>query len=305
MKLLGFRSNKIWKKVISIAYLFFWGLIFLVIMTDGKYPNLETKDFVINKISDLVIFLFFLSPYIYLSDTKIREKLPLLRKRKLWATLLFFILLFIITVFLNSAILDLHTTEYLADMENHAYVETSSTEATCEKDGVLEKTCEYCGRKKSEILSAKGHTMQVVFDDENKTIENCQICGYKKTINKSTEKPSNTKDNSEEKLVFELTAGTKGKYGKTIVYNEGTDGEITRCIYHIPAGTYKITNIGEHISQVNIYSDETHKTQEGWEEPAKTYGCELLDVNKSTIISIKDGRNIYIPEPSKIRFEQQ
>ena len=61
MKLFGFRSNKIWKKVMSIVYLIVWCLLFLVIMTEGKYPNLETKDFVINtfKLSLLNPILFF------------------------------------------------------------------------------------------------------------------------------------------------------------------------------------------------------------------------------------------------------
>ncbi len=194
MKLFGFRSNKIWKKVMSIVYLIVWCLLFLVIMTEGKYPNLETKDFVINKLSNLIIFCFFLSPYIFLSQTKIREKLPLLNKFKLWTSSLFFVVLFIITILINSAVLSLHTDEYVADMENHAYVLVSSTEATCEVEGLTERTCGYCGRKEREVFPAKGHTMQIVIENEDEKVEKCQICGYEETDDKNSEKLENKKE---------------------------------------------------------------------------------------------------------------
>lgn len=256
MKLFGFRSNKTWKKVISVVYIIFWSLLFLVIMTEGKYPNLETKDFIINKISNLIIFLFFLSPYVFLSQTKIREKLPLLNKHKFWANLLFFIILFIITIFLNSAILDLHTTEYLADMENHAYVDVSSTEATCEEDGILERSCEYCGHQEKEVFPAKGHTMQVILDDENQTVEKCQVCGYEEIKNKNSEKLEKKKEEpTDEEKAEEMLSTVSGKFSEGD-YEEAFD--ICEQIKDLYPDTVVVSNMDDFLD--NEYAKISHYT---------------------------------------------
>lgn len=113
MKLFGFRSNKIWKKFIAVIYLIMWALLFVVIMTEGKNMDCSIKDFFLNKISNFIIFFFFASPFLFFSQTKFREKLPLLNKHKLWANVIFYIVFFIIAVFINTSILELHSKEYL------------------------------------------------------------------------------------------------------------------------------------------------------------------------------------------------
>ena len=108
-----------------------------------------------------------------------------------------------------------------------------------------------------------------------------------------------------QKPSFELVAGELGEYGSMITLNKGTSSPSTRCVYHIPAGTYKVTNIGQYMSQINVYSDKTHKNEEGWEEPAETFYVKLLDVNASDSFSIKEGQYIYIAEPSRFKLELQ
>ncbi len=108
----------------------------------------------------------------------------------------------------------------------------------------------------------------------------------------------------DEKLIFELVAGVQGEYGKMITYNKGTELEENFYAFYVPAGTYKVTNIGEYMNQINVYSDEIQKTEAGWEEPVDGY-AELLDVNSSKIITVEEGQHIEIQEPSNFRFEQQ
>lgn len=109
----------------------------------------------------------------------------------------------------------------------------------------------------------------------------------------------------EEKLVIELVAGEQGEYGTLVTFNKGTEFEQTVIAYHIPAGEYTVTNIGEYMSQFNIYSDETHITDEGWEEPAKGIFVKLMDVGSTEDFTIEDGQYIKIVEPGKFKIEQK
>ncbi len=133
-----------------------------------------------------------------------------------------------------------------------------------------------------------------------------------KTVSSSTATTSETisvdaTENSEsgEKLVIELVAGEQGEYGTFVTFNKGTEFEQTVIAYHIPAGEYTVTNIGEYMNQFNIYSDETHITDEGWEEPAENIFVKLMDVGATEDFTIEDDQYIKIVEPGKFKIEQK
>ena len=104
-------------------------------------------------------------------------------------------------------------------------------------------------------------------------------------------------------LYFE--PGEAGEYGKLVTYNKGTEFEETFYAYYVPAGTYTVTNKGEYMSQINVYSDETVINEDGWEEPKSTGTVKLLDVDKSETITIENGQHIEIAEPSVFELKQQ
>ena len=110
---------------------------------------------------------------------------------------------------------------------------------------------------------------------------------------------------SNDSFTFELKAGEKGEYGQKVTFNKDTELEETYFVYYIPLGTYTVTNIGQYMGQVNIYSTETVITDEGWEEPAEVFGAYLLDVGESATITIEEGQYIEIHEPDNFKFEQQ
>lgn len=133
-----------------------------------------------------------------------------------------------------------------------------------------------------------------------------------KTVSSSTATTAATisvdaTENSEigEKLVIELVAGELGEYGTFVTLNKGTEFEQTVIAYHIPAGEYTVTNIGEYMNQFNIYSDETHITDEGWEEPAEDIFVKLMDVGATEDFTIEDEQYIKIVEPGKFKIEQK
>lgn len=124
------------------------------------------------------------------------------------------------------------------------------------------------------------------------------------TAEEETTSESETETNkAEETLAFELVAGERGDYGKEKIYNEGTECEDKRIAYYVPYGTYKITNVGDYMTQVNVYSDETVITDAGWEEVADVGSVKLIDVDASEEMTVPKGYHIEITEPTHLLLE--
>lgn len=112
------------------------------------------------------------------------------------------------------------------------------------------------------------------------------------TVAETTAKPT---------FSFTLTAGKYGDYGKDLVYNEGTEFPDASIAYYIPDGKYKIINVGDYMTQVNICSDKINIV-DGWEEPASVT-VQMLDVNTSFTVTIPDNYHIEIAEPTQLKLE--
>ena len=136
-------------------------------------------------------------------------------------------------------------------------------------------------------------------EEENKTTTETPTA-VETTENTATEEPK-----QEEKLVFELVAGEQGEYGKMITYNKGTEFEENFYAFYVPVGTYTVTNVGKYMSQLNVYSDEIVKNDDGWDEVAESFFNKVIDVNKSETVTVQEGQHIEIAEPSQFKFEQQ
>lgn len=108
---------------------------------------------------------------------------------------------------------------------------------------------------------------------------------------------------TEAALTIELIAGEAGEYGKLFTINKDTEFEETYYIYHIPVGTYTVTNTGKYMSQINVYSGEIIVNDSGWEEVAESFYVKVLDVGASDTFSIEDGQFIEIHEPAKFTLE--
>lgn len=125
----------------------------------------------------------------------------------------------------------------------------------------------------------------------------------------STESATSTTEatSSAEPLTIEIVAGEAGDYGKKIVFNEGTDQEDRTYEYLVPAGTYEVTNLGDHATQVNVYkADEKNKTSEGWEEwvTGDGGGSQLLKTDGTIEVIVPEGYAINVDEPSHISVKQ-
>lgn len=140
-------------------------------------------------------------------------------------------------------------------------------------------------------------------NDQSKDLDKTSSKDFDNTS--SIAETTNTPIIENNKLEFELVAGEQGDYGKIITYNKGTEFEENFYAYYIPAGTYTVTNVGKYMDQINVYSDQIKKSEDGWEEPAEVYVVKMIDVNKSEMITVENGQHIEIAEPAHLKFEQQ
>ena len=61
-------------------------------------------------------------------------------------------------------------------------------------------------------------------------------------------------------IKYTLVGGITGEYGKKVVLNKDTDLPVTKYLYKIPAGTYKVTTTYEKLSEFWIVKDEVVRT---------------------------------------------
>ncbi len=67
--------------------------------------------------------------------------------------------------------------------------------------------------------------------------------------------PTETPEPTEESISFVIMDGEVGEYGEEVVLNAGTEFEEHEIAYHIPAGTYMVTNLNtKGGGQISIYS---------------------------------------------------
>lgn len=108
-----------------------------------------------------------------------------------------------------------------------------------------------------------------------------------------------------DKLTFVITPEEKGEYGFENTLNAGTEFEETQVVYHIPAGSYSVKNLGEFPGQFEACSDETHVTDEGWEEPATLGDVVTIEAGGTADFTIKDGYYLEVHLNGQLEFTQK
>ena len=178
----GFRSKKAWKMVLSGFYLLFCVILLIGAVTQKRPPALPTPDYRIDLATNLLTLLLFLSPYIFLSDSPLRDRLPVFKKKNLRTDCCGLIIVVFI-IFTGIGLLDeLHTDAYKADQENHAYIITESTPASCEESGECHYECNFCGAGYIDTIDPLGHQMQILSEaPDGTTTSVCTRCGKMQT----------------------------------------------------------------------------------------------------------------------------
>lgn len=113
-KCLGFRSGVPWKMVVATAYYLACFAFLLIAMITPPLVPANGWDALIVKVSSIVLFLWMLSPAIFLSDTPLRAKLPFLKEHIRMRSLVGMMIVFVVFQYLFVAVEGLHTPEYKA-----------------------------------------------------------------------------------------------------------------------------------------------------------------------------------------------
>lgn len=177
------------------------------------------------------------------------------------------------------------------------------------------KSCPKCGAKNKKPIFKKWWFWLIVViiigsignggsDNESEPVNTTPPTTQAPTTEATTEATEPPTTAPKATVSIELIAGDAGEYGELFTINKDTEFEETYYIYHIPAGTYTVTNAGEYMNQFNVYSDEIVVNDSGWEEVAEVFYVKLLDVGESDTFTIEDGQFIEIHEPAKFTLEK-
>ena len=109
---LGFRSGKPWKMILAVLYYCCCLAVLWFGMTLPSFPQIGAFDRGIELLSVLIIFLWMLSPAIFLSDTPMRSHLPLFKKRDGMFSMIGMMIVFLFFAYLFGAVSSFHTPEY-------------------------------------------------------------------------------------------------------------------------------------------------------------------------------------------------
>ena len=172
-KLFGFRTNKPWKYVLSIIYMVFIGFYIL-----GSFTSIDSANDAVTSIQGLLLMV---APYIFLSNFKLRNVLPLFKERKTGSSFLGMLCVYFAIIILGTAI---NPATYC----EHKWIETGRTAATCTEDGQIESHCDLCDSDNTEYIDNLGHKFVIKEDTAEKTVSACSVCGKESVQEKKTDK---------------------------------------------------------------------------------------------------------------------
>lgn len=179
-RLLGFRSGKPWKMVISIFYLGFYLIMLSFALSREPFPGLPASDMVVQRVYDAVLLLMFISPYICLSESKLRDHLPLFKKGRFAGSTFGMVLVLSVLFILSGVVADCYSLEYKAHKDHHDYEVTETRDPTCTRQGKIKYRCSICADSDTEWIDALGHDYSVETTTEKGKKETfCSRCGDK------------------------------------------------------------------------------------------------------------------------------
>ena len=152
----------------------------------------------------------------------------------------------------------------------------------------------------SKSEDVKDETLDVASETSTKAEDKGNASKYKKDTTLTDEPEDTQQEDDSNKIILE--AGTLGEYGKDLVLNAGTEFEDKTIGFFVPSGKYEVTNIGDHMTQVNVYKNEKNVV-DGWEEWADCV-VELVDVGETKEMTVTDGYFFNIDPPARITIKK-
>ena len=165
-KLLGFRSRKVWKMILSSVYLFFVALMLVpvVVMFDVNDPEMS--------ITGILIMMYMVAPYIFLSNFSFRNHLPLFKKHNIGMSIVGMVCIYFIITVIFAVMMGV-----MPQQCNHQWKPAETVAPTCTEKGHVDLRCIFCGAAKSEPLDKIDHKFVAETIIEGEVTVKCSSCG--------------------------------------------------------------------------------------------------------------------------------
>lgn len=118
-KLWGFRTNKLWKKIIAVLYYLFCLILIIFSLNDVPEIKADLYDMIIYKVSTILMSTSYLIPMIFISNFKFKDKIPLLKKKKWWSDVFGFIIIFLFMFCCSNVVTLFHSKDYQQRYEEY------------------------------------------------------------------------------------------------------------------------------------------------------------------------------------------
>lgn len=114
-KVMGFRSAVPWKSGIALIYYLLCFSFFCIAAVTPPLIPAGARDSAVFKLSSLVLLVWMLSPSLFLSETKLRSRLPFFKDRQGLRSLAGLMIVSLIFLYLFMTVEALHTPLYKAE----------------------------------------------------------------------------------------------------------------------------------------------------------------------------------------------
>lgn len=111
-KFFGFRSGKLIKMTVAAVWYMLCFVVLFFVLTTQVPVAASARDERLYRISGVILFLWMLSPAVFLSDTQLRQYLPLFRKRQVGFSVMGMMIVFVFFAYLFASVESLHSDAY-------------------------------------------------------------------------------------------------------------------------------------------------------------------------------------------------
>lgn len=250
MNILGFRTNKLWKKILASTYYILYLFLILIVILSSDNSEMLTygtnQDVIRSNLLNVSILLFFALPIIVL-ELRYRLKLNFIK------TILCSFISFIIWIILFANIPD-YSEQYNSYLESKKEVqEVQETELESQESENLLQKIEIKENVNDVIIDNKQENEVADIDEEIETEENVEDTKINEEIN--LEKIEDTKKDEE---VFE-SIKNKVKESSPVTQNETAENEIVKEVIEETGSEQNTENVTD--TQEEIQTENTQNIQ--------------------------------------------
>lgn len=167
------------------------------------------------------------------------------------------------------------------------------------------------------IAYYNGYGNEFAKNNVSQTYKPSKIQQQNKKQDKKKDNGSNKeKPKKEDKLTYAIAGEKEGVYGRKIVLNKDSDFPVTKYLYKLPAGEYKVTTTNPKLATFFIAKDQTKITSDPkYPEELDYVGSSYMltagsddfngNAKKEVTITLKEDESVQTVGKDRLFFEKQ